>query len=158
MKYCSAILKNFVFADILQEFHMKIKDGDSFLWESEVRGYELDAQGIVNNANYFHYFDHVRIQHFFSKGIDWKSWHDEGHDLVLAHVDLDFKSSLKAHDKFYVISKLERVGKLRIVFQQSLFTQPDDRLVAQATNTVACVSRKNGKPCMPKHLEEALFG
>lgn len=42
----------------------------SFVWNSEVRGYELDIQGIVNNAVYMQYFDHARIQHLLSKVID----------------------------------------------------------------------------------------
>lgn len=28
--------------------------------EMEVRDYELDAEGIVNNANYLHYLEHTR--------------------------------------------------------------------------------------------------
>ena len=34
--------------------------------EMEVRDYELDAEGIVNNANYLHYLEHTR--HGFLRG------------------------------------------------------------------------------------------
>ncbi len=33
--------------------------------EMQVRDYELDSEGIVNNANYLHYFEHTR--HSFCK-------------------------------------------------------------------------------------------
>ena len=31
-----------------------------FETEMEVRDYECDIEGIVNNANYLHYFEHTR--------------------------------------------------------------------------------------------------
>ena len=30
--------------------------------EMEVRDYECDIEGIVNNANYLHYFEHTRLR------------------------------------------------------------------------------------------------
>ena len=42
-----------------------------YIWHAEVRGYELDNQGIVNNANYFHYFNHTRVKHLLALGLDW---------------------------------------------------------------------------------------
>lgn len=127
-----------------------------FIWDSEVRGYELDMQGIVNNANYFHYFDHVRILQFFSIGIDWADWHRKGFNLVLIHIDLSIKSSLMAHDKFYITSEIERSGKLKLLFIQKIYRKQDNKLIAHAINTIVCVSTKTNKPVMPKELETLL--
>lgn len=128
-----------------------------YLWESEVRGYELDSQNIVNNANYFHYFDHVRTKHLHSKGVHWCDWHEKGFDLVLAHCDISFKSSLKAYDQFYVTSDMSKAGKLKIMFEQSIYRKEDNKLVSTAINTVVCVNRQNGRPTMPEELEQLLF-
>lgn len=130
---------------------------ESFIWDSEVRGYELDAQGILNNAHYLHYFDHVRIKHLYSKGVDWNEWHNDGFDILLAHVDMAIKASLIAHDAFYITSRIERAGKIKILFKQQIYRKSDDKLVADATNTVVCVSTKTKRPTMPEKLEMLLF-
>ena len=36
------------------------KSGYIFTYRIEVRDYEIDAEGIVNNANYLHYLEHTR--------------------------------------------------------------------------------------------------
>ena len=40
--------------------------------EMEVRDYELDAEGIVNNANYLHYLEHTRHGFCVANGISAK--------------------------------------------------------------------------------------
>lgn len=136
----------------------KTPNQDLFIWEAEVRGHELDLQGIVNNARYLEYFDHVRIKQLLSNGIDWGAWHNEGYNLVLAHTDLSFKAPLHAHDTFYITSKIKRSGKLRIIFNQEIYRKQDEKLIATAVNTVVCVSIKTQRPLMPERLKILLFG
>ena len=35
----------------------------TYCLEFKVRDYEVDSQGIVNNANYLHYLEHTRHHH-----------------------------------------------------------------------------------------------
>lgn len=130
---------------------------DAFTWVAEVQEQELDVQNIVNNAAYLQYFDRARIQYLLSKGVDWVVWHQNGFNLVLVHVDMEIKNSLKAHDKFYVKSTYERSGRLKIIFHQTIYKAGNDILIAKAKNTVACVSIHNGKPVMPNKLATSLF-
>lgn len=135
----------------------KIDKNNLFIWSSEVRSYEIDYQGIINNALYFNYFDQTRVEHLSSLGINWFDLHDKDIDMVLIHVDMAIKSSLSMFDKFYVTSKIERSGRLRIIFHQKIFKLPSDTLVSEAINTVVCVSRKTKKPIMPKEIEDLIF-
>ena len=50
----------------------------------EVRDYECDIEGIVNNANYLHYTEHTR--HLFLKhcGLSFAEMHEKGVDAVVA--------------------------------------------------------------------------
>lgn len=130
---------------------------DPFIWNSEVQENEIDIQNIVNNAAYLQYFDWARIQHLLLKGIDWEEWHRNGFNLVLIHVDMAIKQSLKAHDKFYIKSTYEKSGRLKVIFDQTIYKTSDDTLVAKAINTLACVSVQNGKPVMPENLSTLLF-
>lgn len=141
---------------VLENF-MNTASCDTFIWNSEVLEQEIDIQGIVNNAVYLQYFDQGRIQHLLSKGVDWEIWHQNGYNFVLIHVDMEIKNSLTLYDKFYVTSKYEKVGRLKIIFHQTIHKKDNNRLIAKAINTIACVSLCNGKPVMPGNLLTSLF-
>ena len=55
-----------------------------FETKMEVRDYECDIEGIVNNANYLHYMEHTR--HLFLKecGLSFAEMHNKGVDAVVA--------------------------------------------------------------------------
>ena len=52
----------------------------------EVRDYECDIEGIVNNAQYVHYCEHTR--HLFLKecGLSFAEMHEKGVDAVVARM------------------------------------------------------------------------
>jgi len=130
---------------------------DSFVWNSEVQQNELDIQKIVNNAVYLQYFSQARIHYLLTKGVDWEEWHRKGVNIVLIHVDISFKHSLKAHDQFYIHSTYKKSGKLKIIFDQTIYKTHDHKLVAKGINTLTCVSVQTGKPIMPQELVDLLF-
>jgi acyl-CoA thioester hydrolase len=122
--------------------------------EFSVRDYECDIQGIVNNANYQHYLEHARHEFLLSRGVSFSSLHDEGTDLFVIRVEIDYKSPLKSRDKFIVRLYLEREGNLRLVFVQDILRLPDQKLVVAAR--VTGVAIKNGRPISPVHLLDQL--
>ncbi|MCK5824649.1 MAG: acyl-CoA thioesterase [Ichthyobacteriaceae bacterium] len=115
-----------------------------------VRDYELDAQGIVNNANYQHYLEHARHEFLTSKGIDFVKLHQEGQDLVVTRIEIDYKSPLKSRDRFTVSLEIEQEGMLKIVFNQQIIRVSDNKVVVNAK--VTGVSLKNGRPNRPDDL------
>lgn len=48
-----------------------------------VRDYEVDCQGIVNNANYLHYMEHTRHEFCRMAGCSFAEMHLRGIDPVL---------------------------------------------------------------------------
>ena len=110
----------------------------------DVRDYECDLQGVVNNANYQHYIEHARDNWLEALGIDFAALHDEGVDLVVARLEIDFKYPLRSRDRFVVRSSFAREGRLRLVFNQDIYRKPDDKLIVQARVVGAAV--KGGKP------------
>jgi acyl-CoA thioester hydrolase len=129
-----------------------------FTWESEVRAYELDLQGILNNANYLHYFDHVRIKHLLSIGLNWQEMHDQGFDLVLYEVTMTLKHPLRIFDNFYITSEITKLSRLKVNHNQVIYRKHDHKLIATSQCTTVCVDIKTGKPTMPAFLDKALFG
>jgi acyl-CoA thioester hydrolase len=122
----------------------------SFSLEFGVRDYECDLQGVVNNANYQHYLEHARHEFLMSRGVDFARLHDEGTDLIVTRVEIDYKFPLKSHDCFVVKLNLVREGNLRLVFEQEIFRLPDQKLISQAR--VTGIATKKGRPVSPGPL------
>jgi len=130
------------------------KSTEIFSVEFKVRDYECDLQGVVNNANYQHYLEHARHEFLISKGISFAELHDEGTDLIVTRVEIDYKSPLRSGDKFSVRLTIERDGNVRLVFVQDIYHLPDEKHVVHAR--VTGVATKKGRPVSPGNLVERL--
>lgn len=111
----------------------------------EVRDYECDIQGIVNNAVYQNYLEHARHQFIKSRGLDFAEITAQGIYLVLIKAELDYIQSMRSGDKFYIQSSIERVSKLKLNFLQKVHRTDNDQLILSAKMTVTSTT-KEGKP------------
>jgi acyl-CoA thioester hydrolase len=127
---------------------------DSYSLEFKVRDYECDIQGVVNNANYQHYLEHARHEFLISKGISFARLHEEGIDLIVTRVEIDYKFPLKSMDSFIVTVDIQREGNVRLSFIQNIYRIPDKKLIVHGR--VTGVSTKNGKPVPPGNLVNLL--
>lgn len=118
--------------------------------EFVVRDYECDLQGVVNNANYQHYLEHARHEFLISKGVSFNQLHEEGIDLIVTKVEIDYKYPLKSRDKFFVRLNIQREGNVRLVFNQDIYRIPDEKHVVHAK--VTGVATKKGRPVPPGNL------
>jgi acyl-CoA thioester hydrolase len=125
-----------------------------FNLEFIVRDYECDLQGVVNNANYLHYLEHARHEFLLSKGISFVHLHEEGVDLIVTRVEIDYKYPLRSRDKFVVTVSIQRDGNARLVFNQEIYRLSDSKLIIQAK--VTGVATKKGRPIHPGKLVEQL--
>lgn len=112
-----------------------------FVLPMKVRDYEVDAEGIVNNANYLHYMEHTRHEFCESLGFRFRDMHEQGLDPVLSHVDIRYRQPLRLADNMFSCLNLARRGPV-FVFQQDIFSA-DGQPVTQATVEVVCL--ENGK-------------
>lgn len=118
----------------------------------EVRDYECDIQGIVNNANYLHYTEHTR--HLFLKdcGLSFSELHDKGIDAVVARMSLQYKVPLRCDDEFISRLSLSKEG-IRYIFHQDLFRAADEKLCFRAKVELVCLI--NGKLGDSSEYDEA---
>ena len=126
----------------------------TFCLEFSVRDYECDLQGIVNNANYQHYLEHARHEFLVSRGISFSSLHEEGIDLIVTNVSIDYKFPLRSRDRFVVCLNLRREGNVRLVFDQEIYRLPDHKLIVKAAVTGAAT--KKGRPVSPAEIFDKL--
>ena len=109
-----------------------------FSLEMEVRDYECDLQGIVNNANYQHYTEHTRHEFLRLHGVSFAELHARGIDAVVARMQLQFKTPLRSTDRFVSRLALRKEG-IKYVFQQDIFRLPDERPVLKSTVEAVCL-------------------
>jgi len=118
--------------------------------EFTVRDYECDLQGVVNNANYQHYLEHARHEFLLSKGISFARLHEEGTDLIITRVEIDYKYPLRSRDRFVIRTGIRKEGYIRLVFIQDIYRLPDEKLIVRAKITGAATQK--GKPSRPDDI------
>ena len=113
-----------------------------FTLEIEVRDYELDSEGIVNNAIYLHYLEHTRHAFVKQEGIPFGSLTREGLVPVVRRMEIDYRLSLHSGDVMLSRLWIERNGP-RFIFHQDIFNKETGELVVAAVVTI--VNMENGR-------------
>ena len=122
-----------------------------FSIQLNVRDYECDTQGIVNNAIYSNYFEHARHCYLLNKNHQFFELHKEGIELVLSTINIHYKKPLKPNDTFTVELNTKWKNKAKLEFNQQIIKK-NGTLIATAIAIIVCTI--NGKPVrFPKKLE-----
>ncbi|MCD8386625.1 MAG: acyl-CoA thioesterase [Bacteroidales bacterium] len=109
--------------------------------EMRVRDYEVDAEGIVNNAVYLHYMEHTRHEFCREAGLSFRAMHEQGIDPVATRIEVDYKQPLGLGDAFVSCLNIKRKGPL-FVFYQDIY-KADGTLSAQGVVKIATL--ENGR-------------
>lgn len=117
----------------------------------QVRDYECDIQGIVNNANYVHYLEHTRHCFLKSRNMSFAEMHSRGIDAVVARMSLQYKVPLRCDDEFISRLNIKKDG-IRYVFYQDIYRAADNQLCLRST--VELVSLVNGKLAATSEYDE----
>ena len=123
---------------------------ETFKVDLEVRDYECDIEGIVNNAVYMNYLEHARHLFLRDRGFDFAELTRIGIHLVVIRIEADYLYPLRSGDRFYVTASLERFSKLRFGFLQDILRGPDNKPILKA-KVIGTSLNANGQP---KHYEE----
>jgi acyl-CoA thioester hydrolase len=126
-----------------------------FTLHFDVRDYECDLQGIVNNAVYQNYLEHTRHQFLKQIGINFAELAKQGINLVVVRVEIDYLYPLHSGDTFAVGLQMERVSRLRFGFRQDIYRLPDNKPIVKA-KVVGTSVNQAGKPFFSKEIIEIL--
>ncbi len=126
---------------------------DKYMFElpMKVRDYEVDVEGIVNNANYLHYMEHTRHEFCAAVGMSFRQMHSKGIDPVLYRAEIDYRTPLGLGEEFTSCLNIERQGA-RFIFYQDIYNSAG-RLVVKAK--ISVVATCGGRPTRGDEL--ALF-
>ena len=133
----------------------QISDTDSkyiFTLEMKVRDYEIDSEGIVNNANYLHYLEHTRHEFCSMAAFSFSKMQESGIIPVLNRIEVDYKTPLRSGDVMESRLWVEMKG-VRFVFHQDIYNKVTGELSVKAV--VSCVCLENGRLSRGEALAEA---
>lgn len=116
----------------------------------KVRDYEVDAEGIVNNAIYLHYLEHTRHEFCNVAGLSFREMHSRGIDPVLSRVEINYRRPLGLGDTMVSKLRLGSRGPL-FIFYQDIYNDRGE-LVVEAIVSVATMV--NGRLSRGRELFE----
>jgi len=128
-----------------------------FRLDFQVRDYECDLQGVVNNAVYQNYLEHTRHEFIKQLGLDFADLARREINLVVIRAELDYRRALRSGDRFWVGLILERISPLRFAFRQDIYLAPENQLVLKAWVVGTGLNAK-GRPELPEEIDQALEG
>ena len=107
-----------------------------------MRDYEIDSQGIVNNAIYLHYLELTRHEYCRAAGTSFRDMQAQGIDPVLRRIDAEYLTSLTMGDEMISCLNLRREGP-RVIFDQDIYRASDQTPVLRSHVTI--VSLEDGR-------------
>lgn len=120
----------------------------------QVRDYECDIEGIVNNANYLHYAEHTRHLFLKERGLSFAEMHRKGVDAVVARMNLQYKAPLRCDDEFRSCLSVTKEG-IKYVFHQDIYRLADNKLSFRGNVELVCIV--NGRLSDNEEYDRALL-
>ncbi|KAM7276960.1 hypothetical protein ACFE04_018826 [Oxalis oulophora] len=125
---------------------LDLKAGNGMNWyheiEMEVRDYELDQYGVVNNAVYSKYCQHGRVELSQEIGFDCDEYARNGEALATSNLSIKFLGPLRSGDKFVVKMRISGTSAVRAYFEHLIFKLPNNEPIMEAKATAVCLDKK----------------
>jgi acyl-CoA thioester hydrolase len=124
--------------------------------ELDVRDYECDLQGVVNNSVYMNYLEHARHEFLKTMGFDFAELSKINILPMVYKAELEYKSPLRSGDSFIVKIKVEKDGILKAIFLQYIYHKKSQKLMLKGKITAVVI--KEGRPVNPHDFLKPLYG
>jgi acyl-CoA thioester hydrolase len=117
-----------------------------------VRYAETDRMGLLHHANYLVYFEQARTELLRSRGLTYKDLEDAGHLLVVAKMEVRYRSPAYYDDLLTIRTKQVRTTSVQIEHKYEVLR--GDVLLAEGSSTLACVDRDGRLHRLPEKLAD----
>ena len=113
----------------------------------QVRTYECDSYGHVNNANYLNYLEFARYEFLKDVGFDYRAMLDAGYGVYVARIEIDYKRPAVVDDLLEIRSWSVKKGAVSGVIAQEIWR--GEELLTTAKVTWAMVDSKGTPTKLP---------
>lgn len=116
----------------------------------QVRSYECDLGGVVNNSVYLQYLEHAKCESLKAMNTSYEEMINQGLSFVVSKLNIDFKYSLKYGDDFWVGVNVRRPSNYHLEGEQDIY-RLDGKLILLSHVVVVCM--QNGEICkLPQQI------
>lgn len=129
-----------------------------FVFPVRVYYEDTDLAGIVYHANYIKFYERSRTEMVRLMGLDQRLLIEQGLAFAVVHIDIDYLKSARFNDALEVVTKIGKVGRASMVFDQFIRMAGDpSQILNKAQVKVACVTVNDMKPAaLPLELLKEL--
>ena len=125
----------------------------------KVRYSDTDTQGIVFNANYLVYVDDALTDWMDATGLGGDILPSHGYEIVLAHIDLDIRSSGRLGDVLDTSIDVTRIGNTSVTFTFRTVERGEGRLVTEGNLVYVIVDHQSFRPTpIPAFIRDVVAG
>ena len=115
-----------------------------------VRYPEVDAMGYLHHSRFLQYFEIGRVELLRSLGFSYAELERQGVFFVVVKAEVKYRAPARYDEELQLTTRVQRQTHVRIDHSYEL--KRDDRLLAEATTTIACVDREGRVTQIPDFL------
>jgi acyl-CoA thioester hydrolase len=128
-----------------------------FSLDFEVRDYECDMQGIVNNSIYQNYMEHCRHGFLHGRDLNFATLVKQGVNLVVIKAEIEYKKALRSGDTMRVdVIGVEQMSPMRIAMDQRIMNTRTGELSIKARFQITSITN-DGIPSFPEDVRAKLL-
>ena len=116
-------------------------------WETRIRYYELDPQGIMHNANYLAFYDQAVVEYFRDLEYDYeKEIEETNKDFHTVQVIVQYNKPLYFDDEIEIGLKIKDVGNTSMTWIMAMFIKGTGELASASEIVHVYTDMKTSKP------------
>lgn len=109
---------------------------------------DTDSGGIVYHANYLKFMERARTEFLRQCGCEYQQAQQQHFAFVVRSAQVEFLKPARHDDLLHVITRIIKLGKASVIFEQIVRSADDASLVFCAGNIkIACVNTATKLPC-----------
>jgi acyl-CoA thioester hydrolase len=131
---------------------------DTFEWPVRVYYEDTDAGGVVYHSQYLNFLERARTEWLRAAGFEQDKLRDDpGLIFVVNRVAIDFLQPARFNDALKVTVALREQRGARLLLDQQVVQQDNDKILARAEVQVVCVDSQRFRPlAVPTFILEKL--
>ena len=123
------------------------KSDFTVFWETRIRYYELDPQGIMHNANYLAFYDQAVVEYFRHLDYDYeKEIEETNKDFHTVQVVVQYNKPLYFDDEIEIGLKIKDVGNTSMTWIMGMFIKGTGELASASEIVHVYTDMKTSKP------------